>query len=75
MDLKLAIYLLFRAFSGSGMADAQDTEVKAQLIQFYQFDTINNVVAPDDPAGALRISPEILQFISDQGEVSVNGRG
>lgn len=57
------------------MADTQDTELNAQIIQFYQFDTINNVVAPDDSAGSLRLSPEILQFISDQGEVSVNGRG
>jgi hypothetical protein len=69
MDLKLAIYLLFRAFSDPGMADTQDSDVKAQMTQFFQFDTINNVVAPEEPNRTLRISPKILQFISEQGEV------
>ncbi|KAF9466734.1 PLC-like phosphodiesterase [Collybia nuda] len=68
VSLKLVVYYLFRIFSGTDMTDTQDTDVGAEIAQYFHFDTINNALTSDDTLEAPKISTEILQFISDQGE-------
>jgi hypothetical protein len=51
------------------MADSQDTEWKAQMSDLYCVETIHNVHPPKDIQP--RISPEIKQFIEDQGDVGL----
>ncbi|KAJ7487289.1 PLC-like phosphodiesterase [Mycena galericulata] len=48
------------------MANSQDTEWKAQMVDMYHVETSHNVHPPTDVQP--RLSPEIKQFIEEQGE-------
>ncbi|KAJ6602808.1 PLC-like phosphodiesterase [Mycena vulgaris] len=47
------------------MADTQDTEWKAQMSDLFRVETIHNVRPPKE--AKVRLSPQIKQFIEDQG--------